>query len=192
MWSNLNQYNKASLSGRLDQDSYFPPLKWGESLERRWKDGSLNTVGHLLQLWGEGSRHTGSRARMGRKKPDPSDIIWAPELTPGFTTGRVSYVSQYILFPLNPVLVGPITGNQQNPYTCEGLSAAVELKLLVFKDWLLTPQWTSLTLGTLRAPDIQELNRSPSGFAKKNIHLKQKINKNHILIISSPVLANSC
>lgn len=29
MWSNLNQYNKASLSGRLDQDSYFPPLKWG-------------------------------------------------------------------------------------------------------------------------------------------------------------------
>lgn len=112
-------------------------LHWSEveSLERRWKDGSLNTVGHLLQLWGEGSRHTGSRARMGRKKPDPSDIIWAPELTPGFTTGRVSYVSQYILFSLNPVLVGPITGNQWNPYTCEGLSAPVELKLLVFRDW---------------------------------------------------------
>lgn len=113
MWSNLNQYNKASLSGRLDQDSHsFFPWSEVDSLERRWKDGSLSTVVHLLQLWGEGSRHTGSRARVGRKKPDPSDIIWAPELTPGFTTEQVGYVSQYIPFSLNPVLVGPITGNQ--------------------------------------------------------------------------------
>lgn len=112
MWPTwINTIKQVCLGGWTKTHTF---LHWSEveSLERRWKDGSLNTAGHLLQLWGEGSWHTENRARMERKKPDPNDIIWAPELTPGFTTGRVSYVSQYILFSLNPVLVGPITGNQ--------------------------------------------------------------------------------
>lgn len=90
-------------------------------LEVRWKGAGLRTADSHRAItrgrydW-EWSQHTRKGVGRGREKADPDDIIWATELTPGFSLDWSIMWANKFLFDLIQSALGlnPLPGPEES------------------------------------------------------------------------------